>query len=247
MKHAEHPQAALLATDPHLLETGRLAELGLQSAELVHELRQPLFASKSLLQILSQDLTGPTPSLARIADQVHLITSQIAHIELLLERYGIAGRRADPVIEAVLLAPPVTAATQMLSTRAQHRGLLLELELGEVQLIVKGEVTSVQQIAANLIQNAIDAAQTEVRVRVRGARLEVVDDGLPPPPEVLERVFEPFFTTKAPGKGTGLGLALTAHLSQSLGAMVRLERVGDRTVASVDFQPITPMERPDER
>jgi len=252
LKQSDRLDVGLMASDPHLLETGRLAELGLQSAELVHELRQPLFASKGLLQLLGQELGGPTPSLARIADHVQVIMAQLTHIEVLLDRYGIVGRRADPVIEAVLLAPPVTAATQMLSSRAQSRGLELGLELAEAQISVQGEVTSVQQIAANLIQNAIDAARTEVRVKVRGAQLQVVDDGPPPPAQVLERVFEPFFTTKPPGKGTGLGLALTAHLSHSLGATVRLERQGDRTVATVDFQPISlttlnPDGAPDER
>lgn len=227
-----------IASDPHLVEIGRLAELGLQSAELVHEIRQPLAASRGLLQLISMDLGGAAPDLGRFSDHIRLVSAQLDHLGELVERYGIAGRRADTPIGAVLLAPPVTSATQMLSLRASNRGLSLDLELEEGHVRVRGEVTSVQQIAANLIQNALDAAQARVQVRVSGARLQVLDDGEAPPPGVLERVFEPFFTTKPPGQGTGLGLALTAHLCHAMGAEVRLERLGDQTVATVEFRPI---------
>jgi two-component system C4-dicarboxylate transport sensor histidine kinase DctB len=224
--------------DLHLLETGRLAELGLQSAELVHELRQPVFATAGLAQLARAELDRPAPDLGRLRGQLDALVQQLDHMHALLGRYGGAGRRPSNVGAPVLLAPPVTAAVQMLEPRARGVGLTLALELVDGQTQVLGEVVAIQQVASNLLQNALDAARDRVTVRVEGAVLRVFDDGPDPGAEVLGRLFEPFFTTKPPGKGTGLGLAVTRHLVEAHGGSLRLERLGDSTVATVQFQAV---------
>ncbi|MCK6506375.1 ATP-binding protein [Myxococcota bacterium] len=230
--------------DLHLLETGRLAELGMQSAELVHELRQPVFASVGLAQLARAELDRPAVDLERLRGQLDGLVQQLDLMHALLGRYGGAGRRPSTVGGPVLLAPPVTAAVQMLDPRARSAGLSLVLELVDGQSQVLGEVVAIQQVAANLLQNALDAARSRVRVRVEGAVLRVLDDGPDPGPDVLGRLFEPFFTTKPPGKGTGLGLAVTRHLVEAHGGSLRLERLGDSTVATVQFQAVSPRKGP---
>ncbi len=84
------------------------------------------------------------------------------------------------------------------------------------------------QVFVNLFTNAgkASARVVQVRGRVEGEQLEVEvqDDGAGIPAEVFPHLFEPFFTTAAPGKGTGLGLAL-CHAS--------LERMG----GSIEARP----------
>ena len=95
--------------------------------------------------------------------------------------------------------------------------------------LVHADATQVHQIAMNLITNAFHAVEhTDGRIQVqlkevylenedvvdlllepgRYAMLTVTDTGCGIAPSIIKRVFDPYFTTKAPGKGTGLGLAV---------------------------------------
>ena len=226
--------------DAHLLEMGRLAELGLHSAELVHELRQPLFAASSLGHLLLVELGRKEPDLARARDHVAVLNDQLELLSALLLRYGGAGRRADGAALPMLLAPPVTAAVQMFGGRARSQGIGLDLELVDVQDRVLGDPVAIQQVMINLVQNALDAAQTTVVVRVQGRVVEVRDDGPDLDADVIDHLFEPFFTTKAPGKGTGLGLAVARQLMRGLGGELELARQDGRTLFRATFQPCTP-------
>jgi signal transduction histidine kinase len=64
-------------------------------------------------------------------------------------------------------------------------------------------------------------------------RIEISDTGSGIAPENVERIFDPFFTTKEPGKGTGLGLAVTARIIDSLGGRVTVESDPGGTTFSV--------------
>jgi len=83
------------------------------------------------------------------------------------------------------------------------------------------------QVVLNLLINAAHALTEQgtitIRTRCEGddqVCLEVQDTGCGIAPEVLEQVFEPFFTTKPIGKGTGLGLPITADIIHNHGGSI---------------------------
>jgi signal transduction histidine kinase len=85
------------------------------------------------------------------------------------------------------------------------------------------------QVWANLLDNAADAVDGEGRIGVRAHRdgdavvVEISDDGPGIPRELQARVFEPFFTTKQVGEGTGLGLDIVRRIVASHGGEVAFE------------------------
>ena len=213
------------------LETGRLAELGLLTAELVHELRQPVFAIKALAQLAAaRNGTADPATLGLILDQVETL-------ETLLHRYAGSGRRPAAAASPVILGHAVEAGVALLRPRAAARGRALLLDLEVDRFAILGDAVAIQQVTANLVANALDAARGTVRVRSAAGVLEVSDDGAGLPPEVQARLFEPFFTTKPPGQGTGLGLAVSRELVEGFGGTISFETSAQGTRFVVSFRP----------
>ena len=201
--------------EPHLVELGRLAGVGLQAAELVHELRQPVFALKARLQLaLAEGLPLDAEGLTGLLNQVR-------GLERLIDQAAFSGRRPSAEPQAMALSPVVVAAVELLGPRARSHGRRVHVQTEGEQRPCLGDPVVVHQVTMNIVNNAIFACRSAVWVRVSSGAVEVRDDGRGVPPEVADRLFEPFFTTKAPGEGTGLGLALSRRLLEALGG--RLE------------------------
>jgi signal transduction histidine kinase len=85
------------------------------------------------------------------------------------------------------------------------------------------------QVFANLIDNALDAIPEGGRVEIRAALeqdhvvVHVIDNGTGIPPEIRSRIFDPFFTTKPVGKGTGIGLDMVRKLLKHNNAQIEVE------------------------
>ena len=213
--------------DTRWLETGRLAELGLLSSELVHELRQPLFAVKALAQMMSRE-PGADPRVAVLLDQ-------LGHMQHVVDRWAATGRRPGRDTRPVALAPAVRAGVELLQPRARSTGKQLALHATRADVAVLGDPVWIQQITVNLVSNALHAARSQVEVRIDGSVLRVVDDGPGIPDAVRARIFDPFFSTKPAGEGTGLGLAITAHLVRNAGGDIACGRTSAGTFFAVTF------------
>ena len=113
---------------------------------------------------------------------------------------------------------------------------------------VRGFAGELNQIWANLIDNALDAIAEGGRVEVTASRerqrvvVRVIDNGPGIPAEVRAHLFEPFFTTKPIGKGTGLGLDIVRRLVSHNDADIDVESRPGRTEFRVSL-PIADAER----
>jgi signal transduction histidine kinase len=127
-------------------------------------------------------------------------------------------------MDQALIAEPVdlvqslgnTVAVLKSKARDKSAAVVVAVEPGLPR--VRGFVGELNQIWANLIDNALDAIPDSGRIEVRANRehervaVRVIDNGTGIPPDVRERIFDPFFTTKPVGLGTGLGLDIVRRL-----------------------------------
>jgi signal transduction histidine kinase len=102
------------------------------------------------------------------------------------------------------------------------------LEAPAQPLYVEASPARLEQVWANLIQNALQAMPEggilHIRLQAVGDKAQVLiqDSGKGVPPHLREKIFEPLVTTKAPGEGTGLGLPLCREIVESYGGQLRL-------------------------
>ena len=200
-----------------LHESGRLAELGLMTASLAHELRQPLFAIKSLTQLLEKQLKGQSAPLTAE------LLKQVAYLQCLVEGVGAYSRRSSGQAAPVDTGAVMANACELLRHRGRARGVTTDFARDAAVPPGSCDPVALLQVLVNVVNNAIDASPDEGVVTLRH-RMEpgfvvitVQDEGPGVPSHAREGLFEPFYTTKEAGHGTGLGLSLSRSLIAAYG------------------------------
>ncbi|MGI5863362.1 MAG: response regulator [Myxococcales bacterium] len=227
------------STLAHLQE---LAEIGLMTSALLHEIKQPLAAIKGFAQMLRE--TGESP-----AQPIESMLAQIERMERLLANHRRLLQAGGPPSKFDLCAV-AAAAARLLGPRARQVGTRIEQRLPDRPVFVQAREAQVLQILVNLVANALDAVagcpRRAVELIVAGedavAEIIVADSGAGISAGIAPRVFDPFFTTKGPDSGTGLGLYISRALAEANGARLELVRPAElglsaRTAFRLAFGP----------
>ena len=145
------------------------------------------------------------------------------------------------VAEPVDLKWSLGNTVAVLKSKARSKSVAVTVNVEPDLPRVRGFVGELNQIWANLIDNALDAVPDSGRVEVTANRerqrvvVRVVDNGAGIPAEIREHLFEPFFTTKPVGQGTGLGLDIVQRLVSHNDAEIEVETALGRTEFRVSF------------
>lgn len=140
-----------------------------------------------------------------------------------------------PSAEPVDVAQGLTDTLAVMGAKARAKSASLMLSVPPALPRALGSGGELNQVWANLIDNALDAVSENGHVVVsaiaEGGRLvvRVTDDGSGIPAEVKSRIFDPFFTTKAVGQGTGLGLDIVRRLVDRNDGAIDVESEPGRT------------------
>jgi signal transduction histidine kinase len=227
---------ALLEESRRMLQQAtRLSTVGTLAAELAHEIRNPLVAVQTFLQILPERLDDPevTVELRAVA-----LTELQRVARLLNELLGMA-RASVPTFAATDLEIVIEQVVRLLQVSARKKDVVLE-RLGDVLPVASADASRLKQALVNLVLNAIQASPPGKTVSVLTRTVEettgrtlvevaVRDEGPGIAVEDRERVFHPFVTTKE--SGTGLGLPVTRQIVADHGGSIVIE--GERGVGAV--------------
>jgi signal transduction histidine kinase len=188
-----------------------------------HELRTPLTLLTTRAQLLRRaSMSGSTArSLTHGLDEILQDSRELTGI---LEDLLIAADPRESTERAPLdVAQLANDAGSSLAVYAHDRGVEFDGPTGGVKVVVDGSRTSLLRMFTSLISNAIEHANSRVRVDVsvsgRTANIYVIDDGPGFPEDMRERAFERFATTRAGAphnampRHYGLGLALVAEVA----------------------------------
>lgn len=216
----------------------RLATMGLRSAELVHDLRNPLGLIMGYTDLLAERLRGKDGESGEYLDAMQKNAMRCKRMVDAWLTVGRPGMEAREPVRLDLLAHEVVDGLHPL---AKDRRVRLRLFAASGHREVLGSPMQLVRVLQNLVLNAIDAvpAQTgridvecedvgdEVVVRVR-------DNGCGIPSDRAASVFEPFVTSKEAGRGTGLGLYISKRFVEDHGGRIAIESVeGQGTTVTV--------------
>ena len=211
-----------------LERANRLSSLGMLAAGIAHEIRNPLVAVKTFLDLLPQRLDD-REFLSHFRElslgELRRVTDLIADL-LALGKSKTAERRS------IELAPTLEPVVRLMESTARKRHIEVAAAFDPRVPPAWADPDQLKQIIVNLLLNAIETSSAggHVWLKVRPAPpgsvvLEVRDDGPGIPADQLENIFHPFFTTKE--TGTGLGLALVHQMVVEHGGEITVEsRVG---------------------
>jgi signal transduction histidine kinase len=217
---AETEAEARARLERGLQRVDKLVTIGQLSAGLAHEIGSPLQVLSGRASVL---LGHADQEVRRQAEQ---LVGQCGRITEIVEQLLSFGRRKTAVIAPCDLIVPVRAVIDLLGGEARRRGVRLAMEVDGLAHEVDGDRDQIQQVALNLIRNALAATPRDGRVTVRidrvqdSVRLCVRDTGAGIDPDARSRLFEPFFTTRASEGGTGLGLAVVRAIADEHKAKV---------------------------
>jgi len=239
-----------------LLETERVYSLGVVAASVAHELRNPLTALlttldlaemrlKSLVDGLCSGRSIPpdeVDSVKKVGEQISRAKQAVDQITEITSGIELSHRRRDEEHTADMKEVANLTLRCVRAELLKRAQIQVEIEPGPPVL---GSPNKLGQVVMNLLINALQAlpdrprGQNLVCLRLRPAgdfvRLEVEDNGAGIPADALGKIFDPFFTTKTHG-GTGLGLAISKQIIEEVRGRISVEsEVGHGTRFSVEL------------
>lgn len=236
-----------------LAQKDRLATLGRASAELMHDLRNPLTVVLGYVQVLSEDLNRARDTRSGVAGEgraeyIELIEQNVQRCREMIETWQDLGRDTKkthvPLLPAALLREVVDLQRALATTR--HAGI--QLSLTELDAKILGNSLQLKRAIQNILGNAVDAlpndgGQVFVEAGISKGRyyISIKDNGCGIPEEDIKKMFDAYYSTKAPRKGTGLGLFIAKRVVEEHGGMIEVEsEVGTGTEMRM-ILPIAPL------
>jgi len=203
-----------------LVHVSRLSAMGEMASSLAHELNQPLSAIANYMKGSATLLASPGLDPSRLEEPLERAYEQALRAGDIIKRLREFVARGETQHTLEDPARLMEEASALALVGAKEQGVRVDLRFArEVGMVVVDKV-QVQQVALNLIRNAIDAMEDRPRRRLtisvsadpenqHSVRVSIADTGSGIDPEVLQRLFQPFVSTKLKGMGVGLSICRT--------------------------------------
>ncbi len=228
------------------------ASLGDLSAEVIHDLNNPICALQGYVDLLEDTLAEqPGFNASEQKEFLDIIRRQAERCIQLTQNFLNYARPSTNQWEKANVNNVISDIVQMFQARLRAHRIQLELDLSKEIPDSCLEPKPLQQVFYNMIVNAIHAMEdsssrgrlaikTRILKEEAGNELEeqieisISDNGEGMPEDVKEKIFTRFFTTKGPERGTGLGLAICKRIIDEHCGIIEVEsKVGFGTTFKI--------------
>lgn len=231
----------------HLIHVEKMASLGKLAATVAHEINNPiegiLTYAKLLKRQLKKDLIDPA-TLEEVQSELTLIADETARCGAIVKDLLLFARRDIGVLKECDIHEIADKCLKLIDHHLEMHHVLLEKHFPEEPLVMQCDPDQIEQAFLALAINGIEAmpdggtltfdiSKSELH---NSLRIQIKDNGMGIPKELLSRIFEPFFTTKESGKATGLGLAVVFGIVERHFGKIKVEsQEGFGTTFTIEF------------
>lgn len=222
---SEHEKEHLQA---QLAQAEKLAALGRFTANVAHEIRNPLTAIGGFARRLDKAI----PERTKEKEYANFIISEVARLEGILKNVLTFSRDVSPQLEEYDIHEIIDRVLKMREEICREKSVSIHKSYSDLPPILVDNA-QLHEAVENLVLNAIDsmprggsltvATNKEVHDGIPYVYVRVHDSGTGIPEDKLNLIFEPFYTTKVADKGTGLGLSITKKVVEDHGGFMKVE------------------------
>ena len=205
----------LQSTTQKLIESEKMASLGVLSAGVAHEINNPLNFIKGGLDMLEDDLKDiKSPEKEQY---VSAIKEGLKRAGTIVNSLGHFSRQTTSMDEQCDIHSILDNCVIMLQPKLKYKGTVIK-NYDKLPAVTLGNEGRLHQAFLNMISNAEQAIpedgtiEISTKVQSKKISIQIQDDGAGISKENLHKISDPFFTTKPVGQGTGLGLAITYRI-----------------------------------
>ncbi|MDO3722742.1 response regulator [Marinobacter sp. chi1] len=248
----EEAQALVQEQRDQLAHTSRLTTMGEMAAGFAHEVNQPLTAITNYARVAKRIMSKQeAPDMSLLAETMDKIEAQSHRASEIIRRIRRFVKKPATGKEILSVPALLEDTRQFAEVDMRNNEGGIELMVPDALPDVLADPIQVQQVALNLIRNALEASRSadvvepvKVSAELDGAgcvRVQVRDHGVGLPEDAEEKLFLPFYTTKS--DGMGIGLATCRSLIQAQGGDIGFDRPEDGGACFYFTLPVAGEER----
>ena len=232
----------LKETTQKLVQSEKMASLGVLSAGVAHEINNPLNFIKGGIEILEQGLSEEKDLKFEAIPSINVIKEGLKRSTAIVSSLNHFSRNTDSMDESCDIHAILDNSLIMLQPKLKYKGKVVK-EYEPEDLFVKGNEGKLHQAFLNLLANAEQAIEINGTITVKTSKLkrqinvEIIDDGVGISNDNIDKISDPFFTTKPVGQGTGLGLSITYKIVNEHNGRIRVNsKIGKGTKFTISFK-----------
>ncbi|HEU4507505.1 MAG TPA: ATP-binding protein [Pyrinomonadaceae bacterium] len=221
------------ATERTLRRSESLAAVGQATAQVAHEIRNPLGSIRLGVSMLRDSVNDPDA-----LNTIELVERGIKHLNKLVVDVTQYSRQKELERSEVELHESLERSIDLVTEKIREKNATVERFFAGGPIVGQWDPYQLRQVFVNVIANAVDASQENSAVFISTellpaetngdgqppknyARITIADQGKGMDRATRDRIFEPFFSTKK--RGTGLGLAIVKQIVEQHGGRISVD------------------------
>jgi len=225
-----------------LSQAEKLAALGRFTANVAHEIRNPLTAIGGFARRLGKNI----PAGSKEKEYADFIITEVSILEGILKNVLAFSRDIMPTLEKHSINEIVDRVLKLNEETCREKSIVVHTSYNDITPIFIDE-THVHEAVENIVLNAIDAMPAGGSIDIISDKklikgipfiyVKIRDSGVGIPQNKLNMIFEPFYSTKITQKGTGLGLPITKKFVEAHGGFIEVESIPNKGTTFILYFP----------